>query len=66
MTHEDKGDEMSERFDLACTVCSEEFVVPKTVYQAHSGVVLCPCCGSTDLVLLGVSRSKADPAPVAR
>ena len=56
---------MSERVDLACTVCSEEFAVPKAVYQAHSGVVLCPCCGSTDLVLLGVSRSKADRTPVA-
>ena len=57
---------MSERVDLACTVCGEEFVVPKTVYQAHSGVVLCPCCGSTDLVLLGVSRSKTDRTPVAQ
>jgi hypothetical protein len=55
---------MSERVDLACTICSEEFVVPRTVYQAHSGVVLCPCCGSTDLVLLGTARGKADPGPV--
>jgi hypothetical protein len=45
---------MSERVDLACTVCAEEFVVPIEVYRAHSCVVLCPCCGSTDLVLLGV------------
>ena len=52
---------MSERVELACTVCTEEFVVPIAVYKAHSGVVLCPCCGSTDLVLLGSSRSKADP-----
>ena len=57
---------MSERVDLACTVCSEEFVVPKTVYQAHSGVVLCPCCGCTDLVLLGVVRSGAGRTPVAK
>jgi hypothetical protein len=55
---------MSKRVDLACTICSEEFVVPTTVYQAHSGVVLCPCCGSTDLVLLGTARGKADPGPV--
>jgi hypothetical protein len=65
MTHEDEGDEMSERVDLACTVCTEEFVVPMAVYEAHSGVVICPCCGSTDLVLLAVSRSKVDQAPVA-
>jgi uncharacterized Zn finger protein len=56
---------MSERVDLACTVCGEEFVVPIEVYRAHSSVVLCPCCGSTDLVLLGVSRSGADRTPVA-
>jgi hypothetical protein len=66
MSQEDEEDEMSERVDLACTVCSEEFLVPTTVYQAHSGVVLCPCCGCTDLVLLGVSRSGADRTPVAK
>jgi len=43
---------MSAGIDLACTVCSEEFVVPAEVYRAHSSVVQCPCCGSTDLVLL--------------
>ena len=56
---------MSERVELACTVCTDEFAVPIAVYRAHSGVVLCPCCGSTDLVLLGESRSKAEPRPVA-
>jgi hypothetical protein len=45
---------MGKRIDLACTVCTEEFLVPIGVYNAHSGVVSCPCCGSTDLVLLGV------------
>jgi hypothetical protein len=50
---------MSERVDLACTVCAEEFVVPIEVYRAHSSVVLCPCCGSTDLVLLGVALTGA-------
>jgi hypothetical protein len=43
---------MSAKIDLACTVCTEEFVVPIEVYKAHSSVVQCPCCGSTDLVLL--------------
>jgi len=50
---------MSKRVELACTVCTEEFVVPIGVYEAHSGVVLCPCCGSTDLVLLGVTQTWA-------
>jgi hypothetical protein len=50
---------MSERVDLACTVCAEEFVVPIEVYRAHSSVVLCPCCGCTDLVLLCVTLTGA-------
>jgi Zn finger protein HypA/HybF involved in hydrogenase expression len=50
---------MSERVYLACTVCTEEFIVPIEVYEAHSSVVLCPCCGSTDLVLLGVAIAGA-------
>jgi hypothetical protein len=45
---------MSRQVDLACTVCTEEFAVPIDVYKARSSVVLCPCCGSTDLILLGV------------
>jgi hypothetical protein len=56
---------MSARVELACTVCTEEFVVPKAVYQAHSGVVLCPCCGSTDLLLLGEVRTTGRESPMA-
>lgn len=48
---------MSEQVDLACTVCTEEFLVPIGVYRAHRGVVPCPCCGSTDLILLGVREA---------
>ena len=44
---------MGRRIELACTVCAEEFQVPIGVYRAHAGVVPCPCCGSTDLILLG-------------
>ena len=54
---------MSKQVDLACTVCTEEFVVPIGVYNAHSSVVLCPCCGSTDLVLLGETWSDDRRAP---
>jgi hypothetical protein len=43
---------MSARIDLACAVCNVEFVVPIEVYKALSSVVQCPCCGSTDLILL--------------
>jgi hypothetical protein len=52
MTMRKREDAMSVRIELACTVCSEEFIVPIEVYKAHSSVVQCPCCGSTDLVLL--------------
>jgi len=51
---------MSKRVDLACTVCTEEFLVPIGVYNAHSSVVPCPCCGSTDLVLLDVVGESGD------
>lgn len=60
---------MSREVDLACTVCTEEFLVPIRVYSAYSGVVPCPCCGSTDLVLLGerhVVREHLDAAAARR
>jgi len=57
---------MSARIDLAYDVCTEEFVVPIEVYEAHPGVVQCPCRGSTDLVLLvfdeGVTYHLGDAA----
>jgi hypothetical protein len=52
MTLRKRGDGMSIRIDLACTVCDQEFVVPIEAYRACSSVVQCPSCGSTDLVLL--------------
>ncbi len=55
---------MSERVELACTVCTEKFVIPIEVYEAHCSVVPCPCCGSTDLVLLGVEPAVLGKAPV--
>jgi hypothetical protein len=51
---------MSKKVDLACTVCTEEFLVPIRVYEALSSVVICPCCGSNDLVLLGVIEGSGD------
>jgi hypothetical protein len=45
---------MSKQVDLACRVCTEEFMVPIGVYRSHTHVLICPCCGSADLVLLGV------------
>lgn len=48
---------MSKQIDLACTMCTEEFLVPSGVYIAHYGALACPCCGSTDLIRLGVSAS---------
>lgn len=45
---------MGRQVDLACAVCTEEFLVPIGVYRSHSRVIVCPCCGSTDLLLLGV------------
>lgn len=53
---------MSVQVEFACTVCAEEFQVPIGAYREHLGVVPCPRCGSTDLVLLGEGGS-SDDAP---
>ena len=50
---ENKENDMNRLVHLVCTVCAEEFLVTIEMYRYHSGVVWCPCCGSTDLVLLG-------------
>ena len=47
---------MSAEIDLACEVCGAEFGVTVDRYEACSGVVECPTCGSTDLVLLVFGR----------
>ena len=38
---------MSKQIDLACTMCTEEFLVPSGVYIAHYGALACRCCGSS-------------------
>jgi len=43
---------MSAEIDLACTVCGAPFAVSAEDYAACTGVVECPGCGSTDLILL--------------
>jgi hypothetical protein len=43
---------MTASMRLACDVCGHEFLVDPPVYRARCGVVECPRCGSTDLVLL--------------
>jgi hypothetical protein len=48
---------MSVKVEFACTVCAEEFQVSIGAYREHLGVVPCPRCGSTDLVLLGEGGS---------
>ena len=50
---------MNDRVDLLCDVCGEEFLVSVEVYSANSCVVHCPCCGATDLVLLGFAKHSA-------
>ena len=54
---------MSRQVELACTVCTEGFVVPIGVYHAHAGVVPCPRCGSTDLVLVAERETAGFAAP---
>jgi ribosomal protein S27E len=47
---------MSSQVDLACSLCGEEFLVPVGIYRSPSHIVFCPCCGNTDLALLGVAE----------
>ena len=49
---------MSAEIELACEVCTEEFVMTEAAYTARSCIVACPCCGSTDLVVLTFDRAK--------
>jgi uncharacterized protein YbaR (Trm112 family) len=53
---------MDKRVDLACPVCGEEFLVPIGIYERHSDIVFCPCCGNTDLVLLGEAQGRGAAA----
>jgi hypothetical protein len=46
---------MATHLELACTVCSEEFRVPVSMYASWGDAVGCPCCGSTDLIVLGAT-----------
>jgi hypothetical protein len=50
-TESNVGEDMTSSIHLACDVCGQEFLVPAEAYQARSGVVECPRCGSSDLIL---------------
>jgi len=47
---------MSSQVDLSCSMCGEEFLLPVGIYRSHAHIVFCPCCGNTDLELLGVAE----------
>jgi len=50
---------------LACEVCTEEFHVVTAAYRARCGIVECPLCGSTDLVLLDPGDDTGPPPAAA-
>lgn len=54
---------MAAEIELACEVCAQEFGVAVEHYESRSGVVECPRCGSTDLILLVFGRLSAPAAP---
>jgi len=45
--------------ELACEICTEEFRVPESLYATWGTAVGCPCCGSTELIVLGVTEPAA-------
>ncbi len=47
---------MTAYLELACDICTEEFRVPEALYAVWSNAVGCPCCGSTELIVLGVAE----------
>ena len=50
---------MSERIELVCLVCTEEFVISCAQWTDPSRVLLCPCCGSTDVLPRSVAAALA-------
>jgi DNA-directed RNA polymerase subunit RPC12/RpoP len=50
---------MDAKIDLACMMCTEEFVVAAGRYVDTSRTLQCPCCGSTDLVPTAYDRDDA-------
>jgi hypothetical protein len=50
---------MSAKIDLACMVCTEEFLVTAEDYFDGSRTPRCPCCGSLDVVTLVDDESAA-------
>jgi hypothetical protein len=51
---------MGKQIDLACAVCTEDFLVPIGMYRSKAHIVVCPCCGSTDVVPLGMQVTTGD------
>ncbi len=50
---------MSDRIELVCIVCTEEFVISSAQWTDPSRVLLCPCCGSTDVLPRSVAEALA-------
>jgi hypothetical protein len=48
---------------FACPLCTEEFVLPAEAVSRHRRPVICPCCGTVDVVDLGVSFG-SDPGTI--
>lgn len=59
------GEDMTAGLCLACEVCAEEFHVVTAAYRARCGIVECPLCGSTDLVLLDPGDDTGPPPAAA-
>lgn len=45
---------------FACPLCTEEFALPADAVRRRSRAVVCPCCGSVEVIDLGLSFSSGD------
>ena len=46
---------------FVCPVCGEEFELSLTACRNRFRVLLCPCCGSTEVESIGEGRSEMSP-----
>ena len=52
---------MEERLDFECPDCGEGFSIGAVFAVDPDRLLLCPCCGSTDIELVGSRRVFAVP-----
>lgn len=53
VTPEPKGETVENAIEYVCLICTEEFVAQPLMLSDVPRTLRCPCCGGTELELLG-------------